>query len=443
MTRFDLPRRAAVALGVVSVATAVMVTGCSSGGIYSLPLPGGADTGDNPRSYKIQFNDVLDLVPQSAVKFDGVTVGKVTKVEVAPDGWSAQIEVSVKRTIDLSTKSQAKVAQTNLLGEKFISLSDPELRSSAPRQDSATPIPVLRTGTATDIEQVLGALSMLLNGGGIAQLTPVVKELNIALGGSRSKTVNSLLNQTEKLIKSLNDQKADITKAIDGLATLSTRAQAQTTQINRILDQLPAGVKVLEDQRPQFVTLLQKLDGLGQVGVDILGRAREEIITDLRSLRPTLQALAKAAPDIITALPLLPTYPFPDQLLPGVRGDSTNLFATVDLRLLNQLEALGVGQPQPRYQPVGSGPQPVLDPRNPYTNGNGPRAGWPTVTLLPLLNARPGPNTPPSGGRYPVLPAPKKNQSPLSGPLGMLFGPKPAPKAPAKAPAPKTGAPGR
>ncbi|MGZ8176917.1 MCE family protein [Williamsia sp. SKLECPSW1] len=411
-------RIGAVAMGAAGLVAALVMTGCS-GGIYSVPLPGGADTGDNPRTYKIQFADVLDLVPQSAVKLDGVTVGKVTKIEIAPDQWSAQVVVQVKNKIDLSDKAQANVAQTNLLGEKFVSLIDPASNAGAPRQPENVAIPTDRTRTATDIEQVLGALSLLLNGGGIAQIKPIVDELNKALGG-REGTVKSLLNQTQRLIRSLDQQKNDITTAIDGLATLSDRTAQQTQQIDRILKQLPAGVKVLEDQRPQFVTLLQKLDGLGQVGVDILGRAREEIITDLRALRPTLSALAGAAPDLITAAPLLFTYPFPDDLLPGVRGDSTNLFLSVDLRLLNSLEALGVGQGEPRYQPVGSGPPPKIDPRNPYYNGNGPRLGYPTITLLPLLNARPGPNTPPSGGQYSLLPAPRQGQTALTAPTAML-----------------------
>ncbi len=415
-----LSQRAVTTIGAVSLVSLVALTGCGVN-VQSLPLPGGADTGDHPRTYKLQFADVLDMVPQSAVKADGVTVGKVKDIDIAPDQWSAQVTIEVKGKIDLSDKARAEVSQTNLLGEKFVSLVDPKSNAGEPRQQPDVAIPLARTKTATDVEQVLGALSLLLNGGGIAQLKPIVDELNTALGGRTGK-VKSLLNQTARLVKTLDDQKLDITRAIDGLAVLSDRTEKQTAQINRILDQLPAGVKVLEDQRPQFVTLLQKLDGLGQVGVDILGRARTEIVTDLRALRPTLQSLADAAPDIITALPVLPTYPFPDNLLPGVRGDSTNLFATLDLRLLNQLEALGVGGGQPRYRPVGTGPQPNLDPRNPYVNGNGPRQGYPTITLLPLLNSRPGPNTPPSGGQYALLPSPKQGQTPLAGPMSMILG---------------------
>lgn len=388
----------------LSLATVVLVAGCGSNGIQSIPLPGGVDVGDNPRTYTIQFSDILDLVPQSMVKQNGVAVGRVTKVEVPDNEWYALVTIKVKHEIDLSDQAQAAVQQTSLLGEKFVALDDPAEAGNAPRQPDGQPIPLARTRTATDIEQVLGALSMLLNGGGINQLEPIVTELNKAFDG-RANNVKSLLNNASELISGLNKQRDDIISAIDGLNTLSARANAQTDQINRILQQLPAGIAVLEQQRPQFVDLLTKLDKLGQVGTDVLGRARESMITDLKALRPVLTELSKAAPDLITAAPLMLTHPFPDSLLPAVQGDSTNLFMTLDLRTLNQLEALGVGQGNPVYSPPERHNVPV-NPSNPYYKGNGPRYGWPTITLLPpAANSRPGPNTPPSGGTYPANPA--------------------------------------
>lgn len=392
-------------------AAVIAISGCGSQGLQSIPLPGGAPLGDNPRTYKLQFTNVLDLVPQSTVKFNGTQVGRVETIEVAPDQWTAEVTIAVQNAVDLSDQATAEVQQTNLLGEKYVALEDPQENADLPRQNPAEPIgcaaesdPACRTRTATDLEQVLGALSLLLNGGGIAQIKPIVDELNNALEG-RETQVKGLLNETARLIKGLDEQKDNIVTALDGLDKLSNRTRSQTDQINRVLDELPKGVQVLEEQRPQFVTMLQQLDRLGEVGVQVLGTARDEIITDLKALRPTLQALADAAPDIITASPLLLTYPYPDSLLPAVAGDSTNLIGNVDLRLLNSLEALGVGQGTPVYSPPKTGPLPIVDPSNPYQNGNGPRLGWPTITLLPLPNAQPGPNTPPSGGQYALMPS--------------------------------------
>ncbi|WOC11649.1 MCE family protein [Gordonia sp. MP11Mi] len=398
--KVTLSRRArASAVGAVMAVVVAVASACS--GFQSLPLPGGVDVGDHPREYKIEFSDILDLVPQSMVKMDGIPVGRVVKVEVPEGSWDALVTVKVRNNVDLSAKAKASIQQTNLLGEKFVSLSDPDDASTTARQPESQTIKTSRTSTTTDIEQLLGALSMLLNGGGINQLEPIITAINESVGEDPGRFA-SLLRQTETLISGLNAQRDDIVRAIDGVDRLSARANNQTDQIERILDELPAGVQVLEEQRPQFVDLLTKLDDLGDVGTDVLGKAHDAIITDLKALRPILTELSKSAQDAVTAMPLMLTHPFPDDLLPAVQGDSTNLFMTLDLRLLNQLEALGVGQGTPKYSPPKVNP-PKVNPNNPYINGNGPRWGWPTISLLPPpLNSRPGPNTPPSGGRYPV-----------------------------------------
>ena len=72
------------AVGVVA-ALATVLRGCDFS-VYDLPLPGGADVGEDAYEVTIQFEDVLDLVPQSSVKVDDVTVGRVTDVDL--DGWT-------------------------------------------------------------------------------------------------------------------------------------------------------------------------------------------------------------------------------------------------------------------------------------------------------------------------------------------------------------------
>ncbi|GAB11802.1 Mce family protein [Gordonia araii NBRC 100433] len=442
-------------VAIVAATSAGLLSACS--GLQSVPLPGGASVGDNPQTFRVKFDDILDLVPQSLVKKDGIVVGRVTDITIEPDEWQATVKMAVRDNVKLSNQVHAAVQQTALLGEKFVGLTEPEGAQGAAPQNPDSPIAGLdangqpRTRTATDLEQVLGALSMLLNNGGLNQLQPIVSELTKAMDtatvmrtGSDGKPypvnkTRSLLRQTDKLITNLNKQRDDIVTAINGLAKLSTRASAQTGQIEQILEQLPAGVQVLEQQRPQFVELLTKLDKLGEVGTDVLGKSREAIISDLKALRPILASLAKAMPDFITAAPLMLTVPFPDWLTPAAKGDAVNLFMTLDLRLLNQLEALGVGQGAPIYSPPKARNIPV-DRANPYYKGNGPRWGWPSVGLLPPPpNSRIGPWTPPSYGnyrpdlRYPaakqrqqrrpqyiVLTPPKTGQTAIDGPLSML-----------------------
>ncbi|MEV6323296.1 MCE family protein [Nocardia sp. NPDC051787] len=362
--------------------SAALVTSCAADGIYSVPLPGGADVGEHPIHIDIQFDDVLDLVPQSAVKVDGVPVGRVEEITIGKDQWTATVRTLVQSSVDLPANAHAEVRQSNLLGEKFIELSRPVADPDPRRLGDGSVIPLDRTRHATEIEQVLGALSLLLNGGGVAQLQPIVTELNNTFGG-REERVRSLIEQANTLINGLNDQVDDITRALDGLDLLSSRVSTQTEQIGKILEQLPEGITILEEQRPQLIGLLAQLDRLGQAGFDVLNTSKDDLIRDLTALRPTLQELGRSAPDLVTAFPLIPTYPFPDSALESTFGGQVNTWLSVDQQIGVTLSNLGVGKPDPVYIPPLGPPVPV-DPTNPYYGGNGPRPGWPTVSILPL-----------------------------------------------------------
>ncbi|BDT89340.1 MCE family protein [Nocardia cyriacigeorgica] len=396
--------RRRMVVAAAAVLAGLLVSSCSSDGIYSIPLPGGADVGSDPMHIDIRFDDVLDLVPQSAVKVEGVPVGRVQDITLAEDGWTANVSTVVNSSVDLPANALAEVRQSNLLGEKFIELSAPEGDTSGPRLADGAVIPLTNTRHATEVEQVLGALSLLLNGGGVAQLQPIVSELNKALGG-REDRVRAVLEQANTLIGGLEDQVDDITRALDGLETLSNRVAAQTNQLTRILDELPEGIRILEEQRPQLIALLAQLDRVGRAGFDVIDTAKDDLIRDLRALRPALQELGRAAPDLVTALPLVPTYPFPDSTLEGTFGGQVNTWLSVDQQIGVTLSNLGVGKPDPVYIPP-IGPPVNVDPSNPYYGGNGPRPGWPTVSLFPLpptMAAVPVPGQPGVPGLPPQL----------------------------------------
>ena len=89
-------RTSALLAGLVSAA--LVLSGCS---VYDAPLPGGAKTGDNPMTIKVMFRDVLDLVPQSTVRVNDVTVGKVTKVDLK--GYVAEVTVEIPGTSSCRT----------------------------------------------------------------------------------------------------------------------------------------------------------------------------------------------------------------------------------------------------------------------------------------------------------------------------------------------------
>ncbi|WP_290059963.1 MCE family protein [Amycolatopsis solani] len=332
--------RKLLTVGALATASALVLSGCAFKGIYDLPLPGGADLGDHPYTVNVEFRDVLDLTPQAGVKVNEVPVGRVENVGLTKDGWHALVTLKVNGDVKLPSNALANVKQSSLLGEKYVELASPgDDQAQGKLADNAT-IPLARTNRSVEVEELLGALSLLLNGGGVDQLNTITKELNNATSG-REPDIKALLDNANQLVTNLDQQSRNITRAIDGLSRLSSTLNGQKDKLVGAVDNLGPGLGVLESQRGQLVTMLQALDNLSGVATDTVNRSQKDLVADLKALTPTLQKLGEAGNDLPKALEILLTFPFSDQAVNGVKGDYFNLFAKVDLNLKTVVENLG------------------------------------------------------------------------------------------------------
>ncbi len=320
----------AVAAAGLALALVLAVTGCSSGfnGIYSIPLPGGANLGAHPYHVTARFADALDLVPQSAVKVNDVSVGRVTSISLPQGSWTASVTMLVNGSVRLPANAIAQVTQSSLLGEQYIALSAPPGVPSAGTLANGAVIPEDRTTTNVTVEEVLGALSLLLNGGGISQLHTITTQLAVALKGDAPQ-IRSLLTRLRTLLANLNTHRGDIMTALDGLNTLSATLAARDRQIGNVLDHLTPGLRVLADERDQLVTMLNSLHSLSGVAVATISASQADLVNDLRLLTPTLTELANAGQSLPLALQVLLTYPFTDQVLGDVKGDYLNIYLKI------------------------------------------------------------------------------------------------------------------
>lgn len=318
---------------------AVLALGGCSGGLYDVPLPGGADLGDHPYRVTVEFGDVLDLVPQASVKTADVAIGRVERVELAQDNRTALVTVAVNGDVPLPANASAHLRQSSLLGEKFVELTPPQGEPARGVLTDGAVIPIGRTNRNPEIEEVLGALSLLLNGGGIGQLRTIVTELNAAMSGKEPQ-IRSFLSTMDTFVANLDGQKGNITKAIDGLNRLSGTLVAQTGNITTTLDHLAPGLKVVTEQRAELVTMLQALDKLSAVAVDTLNRSRDDIVADLHALVPILRRLVEAGQNLPKAMTTMATYPFTPYAANVVKGDYFNSDVRIDLDLSNLVENL-------------------------------------------------------------------------------------------------------
>lgn len=349
-------------------ATAMTVTGCGFSGLYGVALPGGADLGSHPYTVVIYFDNVLDLVPQSSVKVNDVAVGRVESVSLSTskdtdsgntrsNGWTARVTVAVNGNVRLPENARAAVKMTSLLGEKYVDLEQPLQQPSTTDLHDGSVIPITRTNSAPDVEVVLGALSLVLNGGGLQQIHTITTELNKALDGN-GPAVKDLLAQLNTFVGSLDRQKDDILTALQSIDKLAATLNAQQPTIVSALDTFPQALHILSSDRDQLVGMLSGLANLGSVATEVIDATQTNLVDSLKLLQQPLAQLTAAGSNVPESLRIALTFPFPVGLTREVvHGDYTNLNLFLDLNLSNEL--CGVNAALCNLAPAGAAATPL------------------------------------------------------------------------------------
>ncbi|MFC5825337.1 hypothetical protein [Nonomuraea insulae] len=192
------------------------------------------------------------------------------------------------------------------------------------------PIPVARTRTTAEVEQVLSAASLLVNGGGLDQLATVNAELGDALGG-RSARIKDLLRRLDAFATGLDGSKNDVVRLLDELDGLTTTLARQRGTIEAVATGIGPAVARLRRQRRDLTRMLTGLDRLGRTATRVVERSRSDTLANLRHLRRLLSNLDEARHDLANGLATALTFPFPGSAEGLLRGDYGNTGITVDL----------------------------------------------------------------------------------------------------------------
>ena len=180
----------------ITAVLAALVTaaapGCGWRGLTASLLPGTAGRGPGSYMIQAQLPDVRTIEPNSRVQVDDVTVGTVTKIE--RQGLARAADNEHRRW-----REPARERDGNRRPERSARLTARRTRSTArvaPQGSlrNGSVIPLSSAGTYPSSEQVLAAISLLLNGGGIGQVQDITASLSTALTG-REQDLRSLIEQ--------------------------------------------------------------------------------------------------------------------------------------------------------------------------------------------------------------------------------------------------------
>lgn len=312
-----------------ALSAVTVLAGCSA-----LPMPG--NEGRGGYTITAEFADVTDLVPNSAVKVDDVTVGAVTDVAVGDD-WTATVTLRVNPDVEMPDNAEAQLRQTSLLGEKFVELTPPAEEDSGQRLAEGDHIPLERTDRGAEVEEVLGALALVLQGGGLDQLKTINTELVDMMEG-RGDELKGTLSDMESFISSLDEQRDDIVIALEALENLAVDLSDQKDLIGDALDAMAPGVTTLAEQGDLISDAIVALGELSDVGAEVIEESGDDTVKMLEHLKPILEQLVEAGDHFPQGLELAASFPFPHNVSDAISDNFVNLHVTLDADLENILD---------------------------------------------------------------------------------------------------------
>lgn len=270
----------------------------------------GGPTPFRAKTYEVlvPFNEATQLAEQSDVRISGVNVGKVQKIELAPNGRQALATTAIDaRYAPLPESTRAILRTKTLLGETYIELT-PGSREGPELEDGGT-LPEANVAESVQLDEIFRTFNaqtraafqewmqeaaVAINGQGqnlsyaLGSLDPTVSEFASLFRtlDSQSLAVQQLFRNgatTFQALRGREGQLAGLIKSSDAVFQTTARRDRDIEALFR------AFPTFLDESRLTFA----RLKGFSQ-NADPLMR---QLVPAAEELSPTLVALSKLAPE--------------------------------------------------------------------------------------------------------------------------------------------------
>ena len=314
--------------GLALMLVALVMSSCGWRGISNVPIPGGPGSGDGSYTIYVQVPDTLAINGNSKVQVADVFVGSIRAINLK--NWVATLTLGVDKKVKLAKNTIAKIGQTSLLGSQHVALVEPPNPSPELLKNGDT-IPLKNSSAYPTTEQTLASLSLILRGGGIPNLEVLQNEIYNVVNG-RGDQIRAFLGKLDTFTRQLNEQRDDITHAIDSTNRLLVYVGGRSDVLDRVLTEIPPLIKHFADTKNLLINAVDSLGRLSQSTDQYLSEARGNLHTDLQALQCPLKEFGRGASYLIGALKLILTQPYNIETVPKLfRGDYQNISLTLDV----------------------------------------------------------------------------------------------------------------
>jgi len=254
------------------------------------------------------FTGTVGLYPGSGVSVLGIDVGDVTDITAMGD--KVRVDMVIDDDYDVPADAQAVVLAPSLVSDRYVQFSP--VYDGGPTLEDGDQIPLERTATPVELDQVYGALDELsaaLGPDGANQngaLSDLVDVGAANLDGN-GEALNRTLTGFSQAVETLATNRDDLFSSLDNLQTFTTALATVDAQVGQFNGNLAAVSALLADEREDLAAAVQLLS---QSLEDVAGFIRDNttlLSTNVNRLADVTLSLVQQRSALAEVLDVAPT----------------------------------------------------------------------------------------------------------------------------------------
>lgn len=257
---------------------------------------------EKSRTYKAVFADATGVVKGDDIRVAGVKVGTVKGVKIVKRD-RAEVTFTVRNATAVTRSSTATIRYRNLVGQRYISVTQGVGDSS--RQPTDQVIPESRTQPALDLTVLFNGFKPLFAALSPADVNKLSYEVIQVFQGEGGNLEN-LLRSTGSITNTLADRDELIGDVIDNLNVVLETVGDRDAELSSLITQLRSFVGGLTKDRDAILDSLDKVSELSEQTADITTGIRPGLVDSVKGLRKVAENLNRGRDEIDRALQILP-----------------------------------------------------------------------------------------------------------------------------------------
>jgi phospholipid/cholesterol/gamma-HCH transport system substrate-binding protein len=257
---------------------------------------------ESTRDYKAIFSDATGVVKGDDIRIAGVKVGSVQKVEIV-DRTRAKVSFKVAKSSIVTKSSTATVRYRNLVGQRYIQLTQGVGDLEALPTDST--IPMDRTTPALDLSVLFNGFKPLFQALSPADINRLSAEV-VSVFQGEGGNLNALLQNTASLTNTLADRDKVIGDTIDNLNDVLGTLASRDKQLSELIVEFKNFMSGLVQDKDAILGSLESVSDLSDETASLVTGIRPSFVRDVKGLRGVAKNLNDGRGELDRALQILP-----------------------------------------------------------------------------------------------------------------------------------------